>query len=561
MASDESLWAAAYDRFGIPETLEPYPDQPVHRFLEDAAREYPEQGLVQFGERYRYPEVLADVERLATALRERGVEKGSRVATIVPTSVQFVIASNAVSQAGGVHVPNDFLNAEAALVDRLERGDPEVLIGHDEHRDLVRSLAADLGIGDVILTSLADYSADPPAEHEAVDGAEWLPTIIREADRAPPAVEFDVENDVHTLLFTGGTTGRPKGCLLTHRNLVANALQGVAVQSQLSEILRGSEAAVMALPMYHAYGYSITNSLLELGLDVLLVPDARNTARMSELVETHDPLVAFGVPTQFMELVDEDLSADVFGIAGSAPLASETKSAFEAAAGGLSQGYGLSEMSPLTHFDVHGVYDLLTGSSDGTGLDHPSVGIPVPDTDSKLRDVDSGEEIPLERAADAELEGELLVNGPQRMAGYLDAGSEPFDDEGYVATGDVAKVDSAGRFYIVDRVKDMITVSGLKVYSERVDEILYGLEGVRRPATIGVPDPERPGSERVHVVIEPEPGADLTAADVIDHLEGAVPAHAMPAEVTFLESIPVTDMAKTDKEALRASVTTDTESD
>ncbi|WP_226004002.1 AMP-binding protein [Natrinema salinisoli] len=554
MSRDEPLWSETYDRFGISETLEPYPDQPVHCFLEDAASEYTEQGLVQFGERYRYPEVLADVDRLATALRERGVEKGRRVATILPTSVQFVVASNAVSRAGGVHVPNDFLDAEADLRDRLERSDPDVLISRGEHRELVCSLAEDLDIGDVILTSLADYSADPPADHETVDGAEWLPSVLEGTERAPPDVDFDVENDVHTLLFTGGTTGRPKGCLLTHRNLVANALQAVAVQSQLAEILRGSEAAVMALPMYHAYGYSITNCLLELALDVLLVPDARNTALMGDLIETHEPLVVFGVPTQFTDLVDEELPAGVFGIAGSAPLANETKSAFEREAGGISQGYGLSEMSPLTHFDVHGVYGLLTSSSDESGLDHPSVGVPVPDTDVQLRDVDSGAEIPLERAAAKELEGELLVTGPQRMKGYLDADSEPFDEEGYVATGDVAKVDSSGRFYVVDRVKHMINVSGLKVYSETVDEVLYGLEGVRRPATIGVPDPERPGSERVHVVIEPEPDADLTAADVVDHLEGAVPEHAMPAEVTFLESIPLTDMKKTDKEVLRKRV-------
>ncbi|WP_226039135.1 AMP-binding protein [Natrinema sp. DC36] len=555
MSRDATLWSTAYERFGIPETLEPYPDEPVHRFLENAAADYPEQGIVQYGERYTYPEVLADVERLAMALRERGVEKGSRVATILPTSVQFVVASNAISRAGGVHIPNDFLDAEDSLAYRLEEGDPEVLIGHDEHLELVRSLADDLELDDIILTSLDDYSADPPDDHEAVDGAEWLPAVIEGAERAPPDVDFDVETDVHTLLFTGGTTGLPKGCLLTHRNLVANALQGVAAQSQLAEMMRGSEAAVMALPMYHSYGYSITNSLLELALDLLVVPDARNTGQMSELVETHDPLIMFGVPTQFMELVDEELSAEVLGISGSAPLASETKSEFERESGGVSQGYGLSEMSPITHFNIHGIHGFLTGSSDDDGLDQPTIGIPVPDTDVKLRDVDTGEEIPLEAAAADGLEGEMLVNGPQRMKGYLDEGRDPFDDEGYVATGDIAKVDSEGRFYVVDRVKHMINVSGLKVYSEEVDEVLYGLEGVKRPATVGVPDPERPGSERVRIFIEPKPDADLTEADVIDHLEGNVPQHAMPSRVTFVESIPLTDIEKTDKEALRERAT------
>lgn len=553
MSRDANPWSSEYERFGIPETLEPYPDEPVHRFLYDAADDHPDQGIVQSGRRFTYPEVLEDVERLATALRDRGVEKGSRVATILPTSAQFVIVSNAISRAGGVHIPNDFLDAEEDLVYRLERGDPEVLIAHDEHLDLVRSLADELGLEDVVLTSLEDYSADPPSEHEEIDGVEWLPDVIAETEPDPPDVVFDVETDVHTILFTGGTTGLPKGCLLTHRNLVANALQGVASQSKMAELMRGSEAAVMALPMYHSYGYSIANSLLELAMDVLVVPDARDTESMSEMVANHDPLIMLGVPTQFMELVNEELEADVIGISGSAPLATETKEQFDRESGGVSQGYGLSEMSPITHFNVHGLQELLAGSESDDGLDHPTIGVPVPDTDVKLVDVDSGEEIPLERAAEAGLEGEMLVNGPQRMKGYLDEEKEPFDDEGYVATGDIAKVDAKGRFYVVDRVKNMINVSGLKVYSEEVDEVLFGLDGVKRPATIGVPDPERPGSERVKIFIERDSDVDTDVSedDVVGYLDGKVPAHAMPTEVTFVESIPLTDIGKTDKKALR----------
>ncbi|ELZ02837.1 AMP-binding protein [Natrialba asiatica] len=559
MSRDATPWTAAYERFGIPESLEPYPDEPVHQFLYDAADDHPAQGIVQLGQRFPYPDIRDDVDRLATALRQRGIEKGHRVATILPTSVQFVVATHAISRAGGVHIPNDFLDAEDDLVYRLEQGDPDVLIGHDEHIDLIRSLQTELELEHVLLTSLEDYSADPPdeGEREAIDGAERLRPVIDATEPDPPTVEFSVETDGHTLLFTGGTTGLPKGCLLTHRNLVANALQGVAVQSQLATAMRGSEAAVMALPMYHAYGYSITNSLLELGLDMLVVPDARDTVQMRELVERHEPLLMLGVPTQFMELVDEEVASSVVGISGSAPLAVETKSQFEREAGGVSQGYGLSEMSPITHFDVHGLYELLAGGESEDGLDHPTIGIPVPDTSVKLRDIDSGEAIPIDRAVDDELEGELLVKGPQRMTGYLDEGKDPFDEEGYVATGDIAKVDSSGRFYVVDRIKNMINVSGLKVYSEEVDEILYGLEGVERPATVGVPDPERPGSERVRIFIEPEPDADVTEQDVRDHLEGTVPRQALPSTVTFVESIPLTDIGKTDKQALREDATTE----
>jgi len=125
----EKPWFDEYEQFGVPQTLEPYPEEPVHHFLYETAADHPEQGIVQLGEKYTYPEIVEHVDRLATALRDRGVEKGSRVATILPTSIQFLIAENAISRAGGVHIPNDFLDAEEDLIYRLEQGQPEVLIG------------------------------------------------------------------------------------------------------------------------------------------------------------------------------------------------------------------------------------------------------------------------------------------------------------------------------------------------------------------------------------------------------------------------------------------------
>jgi long-chain acyl-CoA synthetase len=244
----------------VPTTLEPYPDEPVHQLLYDAAEANPEQGIVQFNREYTYPELTDQVDRLATALRERGVEKGSRVATVLPTSIQFVVAENAISRAGGVHIPNDFLDVGEDLIYRLERGQPEVLTGQDKHRDLITSLEEELDLDDVVLTHVEDYGSNPPESHEEIEGVEWLTNVIAETDPDPPDVSFAVTEDVHTLLFTGGTTGLPKGCRLTHRNLVANALQGVAVQSRMADMMCGSEAAVMTLPMYHAYGYSVLHS-------------------------------------------------------------------------------------------------------------------------------------------------------------------------------------------------------------------------------------------------------------------------------------------------------------
>ena len=546
--SQSRPWYREYEDYGIEETLEPYPDHPVHRFLYDAAEEYPEQGVVQADRKVSYPELLADVEALAAALQARGVEKGSRVATVLPTSAQFVVATNAISRAGGVHIPNDFLDSDEDLVYRLEQSEPDVLVGHDEHRELLETLRDEVGIDHLVLTTLDDYAADPP-EHDPVDGAEWLPDLLAE-DGDPEDVDIAPE-DTHTILFTGGTTGKPKGCLLTHRNLVANALQPIAAQGRLPDLMRGSEAGVMALPMYHSYGYSVANMLVALGLDVLLVPDARDTDRIRSHVSEYEPLIVFGVPTQFMQIVEEELEHDVIGLSGSAPLAGETKRRFDEQSSGISQGYGLSEMSPITHFDISGIQEALTGQpADDVGFDQPSIGVPVPDTDVKLRDVDTDEAIPLEEAIEEEREGEMLLNGPQRMKGYLNA-DDPFDEDGFVATGDVAKVDPRGRFYVVDRVKNMINVSGLKVYAEEVDEELYGMDGVRRPATVGVDDPDRPGSERVKIYLELEDDADVTADDVREYLDGRVPRQAKPESVEIVEEIPLTDIGKTDRQALK----------
>ncbi|QLD89408.1 acyl--CoA ligase [Natronomonas salina] len=547
--SQSRPWHREYEDYGIEETLEPYPDHPVHQFLYDAAEQYPEQGVVQADRKITYPELLEDVEALAAALQARGVEKGGRVATVLPTSAQFVVASNAISRAGGVHIPNDFLDSDEDLVYRLEQSEPNVLVGHDEHRDLLETLRDEVGIDHLVLTTLDDYAGDPP-EHDPVDGAEWLPDLLAEGGE-PDDVDL-APDDTHTILFTGGTTGKPKGCLLTHRNLVANALQPIAAQGRLPDLMRGSEAGVMALPMYHSYGYSVANMLVALGLDVLLVPDARDTDRIRSHIAEHEPLIMFGVPTQFMQIVEEELEHDVIGLSGSAPLAGETKDRFDEQSSGISQGYGLSEMSPITHFDISGIQEALTGRpADDLGFDQPSIGVPVPDTDVKLLDVDSGEEIPLEEAIEEEREGEMLLNGPQRMKGYLNA-DDPFDEDGFVATGDVAKIDPKGRFYVVDRVKNMINVSGLKVYAEEVDEELFGMDGVRRPATVGIPDPDRPGSERVKIYVETEDGADVSADDVREYLDGRVPRQAVPDEVEFVDEVPLTDIGKTDRQELKA---------
>jgi len=224
----------------------------------------------------------------------------------------------------------------------------------------------------------------------------------------------------------------------------------------------------------------------------------------------------------------------------------------------------------VTHFDVEGLVESISGvSKRELEYDHPTVGVPVPDTRIRLRDTETGDGVSVGEAVEEERAAEMLVDGPQRMKGYIEVDNDAvFDEvresddscaherrngsrEGYVRTGDVVRIDDEGRFYIVDRVKNMINVSGLKVYTEEVDEELHAHPVVARGATVGVPDPDRPGSELVKVYVETEDGAETDAEGVTDFLSDRVAKHAVPDEVEFVDEIPLTSLGKVDKEALK----------
>ena len=527
-------WSKVYDKYGVDESLD-YSNEPVHALLRDTADEHGDMALVQDGEETTYVEAWKKARGLAGALRERGVERDDAVVSLLPTSVEFLVTSYAVSVAGATNVPISPLENEDTLVENLSKLSPEAIVAHGKYAELAETLEEALGT-DAVVSVAGDF------------GDVGFEDAVEEAEPLEP-VDVDAAEDVHTVLFTGGTTGTPKGCMLTHRNVASNAAQVEASMSRAATVMRGNAEILNALPLYHAYGHSMAHAFVRTGVTQILVDDPRDTGAVVEYVDERDPTAVIGVPTQFMEM-DTDEGLDVVGISGSAPLASETRDDFEENARGMTQGYGLSEMSPVTHFDIEGLVESISGvSKRELDYDHPTVGVPVPETRVRLRDTETGDHIPLEEAADGDVVGEMLLDGPQRMKGYVDA-DEAFDD-GYVRTGDVVRIDSEGRFYVVDRVKNMINVSGLKVYTEEVDEELHAHPDVGRGATVGVPDPERPGSELVKVFVEPEDNADISPEDVRSFLADRVAKHAVPDEVEFVDEMPLTDIGKVDKEELR----------
>lgn len=603
-------WLKEYSVFGIPESFKPYPDEPVYDMLYKAARKYKKQGLIQMDYLLTYPEVKNHVDRLATALFNMGLKKGDRVATLLPTSIQFIIADYAISRAGLVQVPSSSLEPAEHLQYKFKEGSPDALICLDEYLDIVRDLLKKVQVKNLIVTKLTDYSLHKPKNYEPLDinNAHWMAELISQTASHPPDVKFDVEKDLELILFTGGTTGLPKGCMLTHRNIYANTIQNSNAMGGQQKMMEGVLTVLMGTPLFHSYGHCAMHSMTHMGFNQILIPDARDTAGMIEMIKKYRPFLQLGVPTQFLKLTQEELKdINILGLSGSAPLPKAVQEEFEkkGGGGGIMEGYGLSEMSPVTHLNasfmlrifggrfvvsmnskflkIPGVVPMINaflrtvGSrivgycmSKGIGIlskmtasyarkkskagveKRGTIGIPMPDTEIKIVDVDTGRDLTWDEVIDGKA-GEMCLRGPQRMLGYWPDPGSGLDDEGYVRSGDVVKVDKNGYFYIVDRTKDMIIVSGFKVYSREIDDIMHHCPGVGRAATIGIPDPEREGSERVCVFVEPQSGCekDVTEEKVINYLKNNVAKYAVPKIVRIVDTLPLTEVQKVDKKQLR----------
>lgn len=600
----EMPWKKEYKIFGIPDSFAPYPDRPVWDMLALAAKKYKKNGLIQTGYKLRYLEVKDQVDRLATALAALGLKKGDRVATLLPTSIQFVICDYAISRAGLVHIPSSSLEPLHTLEHKFTEGSPRVLIAQDT-AEVARDVVENTDIEHLIWTRLSDYSDSPSTASPAAKGEFWLPELIRQYLPEPPELAYDVENDLETLLFTGGTTGLPKGCMLTHRNIYANAIQNFGVFGAAGRLIQGAVSVVLGLPFFHSYGHIVMHAMTIFGANQILIPDARDTDSMAAMIEAYNPVLQFGVPTQFMKMSQSGLKRKrgILGMSGSAPLPESTQQEFEkSAGGGIMEGYGLSEMSPVTHVNtsfllrifggripvrinnmflgIPGVTPTLNfflrlmgsrvvGWMLGSGISllvwltkkSPSkgktekrgtAGIPYPDTVIRLVDVNTNQALDTEEML-AGHPGELCMKGPQRMLGYWPEPGSGLDNEGYVRTSDVVKIDERGYFYIVDRTKDMIIVSGYKVYSREIEDILYAHPKVAMAAAVGVPDAQREGSERVVVYLQPfEQYQDaLTEKEVVDYLKERVAKYAVPRVVRIVNEIPLTEVQKVDKKRLR----------
>ena len=543
-------WLESYQLgpFKLERTLAPYPEVPLYRLLDEAAATWPTQTAVLFEERStKYHELKRRVDRLAGALARLGLHKGDRVCLFLPNCPEFVLCYWGVLKAGGVIVPTSILRSDDGLLHEVAESGSRMLVCKAQHLERALAARGRSQLEHLIVASDAGYDLEAVAGSLPA-GAHDLRQLAAD-EASPPALELDPRQDLCELAFTGGATGVPRGVMLTHYNRHSSVLQGIPwFMKPLLKGIAGKASVALAIPMFHAMGGFIQQSAVAQGLRVIILADPRDTAGMVECIREHRPFMVPGVPTQFMRLADAGLRrVNSMLFSGAAPLPQEVAAAIRQKTGmSVSEGYGLTETSTLVTVNLTS-FSRLTGFA---AKEKPGIGVPVPDTDCRLVDPDSG------REAGAGEAGELLVRGPQVMKGYWPTAGSGLTADGWLHTGDIAVMDEAGYFRVIDRIKDMINVSGMKVYTTEVDEVLFKHPAVSMAAAFGVPDSDAPGSERVMAVLRLKDGqaGQVTEDEIRDYCRAHLPPYAVPRHIEFRDDLPLTVTEKVFKRALREEV-------
>lgn len=530
-------WLRFYEA-GVPATLT-YPDIPISALLDaTASRAGTAPATTFFGATMSYQTLHTLAGRFAGALHQMGVMPGMRVSLHLPNCPQFVIAYYGVLKAGGIVVPFNPLYVEREIAHQLRDSGAEVAVTLDRFYPRLAAVRQQTRLREVVVTGIHDYfpphlrllyplKARREGNYVAIPKAKDLHHLRRLLDggRPAPAQKVDPQTPA-VLLYTGGTTGTPKGAVLTHRNLVSNVLQ---TRCWFTRLRTEKESVLAVLPFFHSYGMtSVMNHAVSAGSRMILLPRFQ-VDDVLRTIDRYHPSLFPGVPTIYTALTNHphvknfDLRSISACISGAAPLPVELQTRFETLTGGrLVEGYGLTEASPVTH------------TTPVFGLRKPgSIGIPMPDTVARIVDVATG----TQTLGTGEI-GELVIQGPQVMAGYWNKPEETARTirDGWLYTGDLARMDADGYFFIVDRKKEMIITGGMNVYPREVEEVLYTHPAVMEAAAIGVPDPYR--GEVVKTVVVLKPGAQATSEAIIEHCRQHLASFKIPKMVEFRTELP-----------------------
>jgi long-chain acyl-CoA synthetase len=467
---------------------------------------------------------------------------------LLPNTPQFVIAYYAILKAGGVVVSTSPVNDRFELQRQVVDSNVDFLITLTLFSETARYVLANTQLRSVIFTNIKDYlprlskmlfsfRREQKEGHQLSNGLQnheyaWT-SLIKEHPPVRPRIEVSPD-ELAVIKYTGGTTDKPKGVMLSHRAVLANALQ---TRHWITNLEEGRETVLAVLPFSHSYGMTAAmNVPIALGARIIILPTFV-TLDVLKHIRRYKPTLFPGVPTMYMA-INQFKGVRRFGISsvkacisGAAPLPVEVQEAFEKLTRGrLVEGYGLTEASPVTHSNpLRGVRKV------------GSIGIPIPGTDARIVDLATGQPLPTGQI------GELAVRGPQVMDGYWGRSEESdqvLTPDGWLLTGDIARMDEDGYFQIISRKKEMILAGKYNVYPRDVEEVLYEHPGVKEVAVVGLTIAGNNGEQRVKAYVVPRPGTKLTSDELIALCKRRLKEYAVPWEVEFRQELPKSFVGK-----------------
>jgi long-chain acyl-CoA synthetase len=493
-----------------------------------SVEQYSDNTAVTFMEkRYTYSELGKLVKRCARLLADEGIGKGDRVAIMLPNCPQYPIGFFGTLLNGAIVVQINPMYKANELMHVLKDSGARHIIVLDDLLPIVEAVIAETDVEKVLSVSLEKGKCEMTKKLQSVTEADFT-------------VEIEPARDVAVLQYTGGTTGRSKGAMLTHRNIVANTLQSAATSRINTQ--KGKERVLGVSPLFHVYGMTSGMNLTFYNGGELILVSRFQVPEIVDIINNLKPTIFPGVPTMYIALLQYyqshpfDLHTLTSCVSGSSPLPLHVLSRFNELSGTkIAEGYGLSEASPVTH------------RNPVSGLQKPgSIGIPIQNTDAAIIDSITGEPALL-----VDTPGELVIKGPQVMKGYWGMPEETKKtiQNGWLHTGDMAKMDEDGFFYIVGRKKEMIIAGGFNIYPIEIEDILYSHPKVLEAAVFGVPDQYR--GETVHAAVVLKPSERITENELKDYCRKQLAAFKVPKAITFESELPKTAVGKILKRKLQ----------
>lgn len=550
----DNPWLKHYDQ-NVPASIK-YKKTCLPDLMAETVSNHPNRTAIIFqGHRLTYQQLNDMVDRLANCLLDFGVSKGDPVAILLPNIIPCVVSYYAALKIGAIVVMNNPLYSDRELAHQFNDSGSKVLITIDVLVNRMIALRPKTKINQIIYTSIKEYlpffkkifypfiaqSLDIPTTpriEPEKDVFQWK-QILNSASPASPqtALSFD---DVAMYQYTGGTTGVSKGVMLTHGNLSQQTQQ---LEAWFPVFKRGGQETILgALPFFHVFGAScVMNLSIYFGWTIVLVPKPQPHLLLESIRKYHTTFVSI-VPAMTISMLNHpdirktDMTCIRACFSGSAPLPIEVIKTFNQKTNSeISEGFGMTESSPVTH------------SNPFSGLRKAgSIGIPLPDTQCRIVDLETGEnDVPINEV------GELIIKGPQVMKGYLNQPDATKDTikNGWLYTGDIAKMDEDGYFFIVDRKKDMVISGGFNVYPREIDDVLYEHEKVQEACSIGIPHPTR--GEQIKAFVVLKKGEIATERELLEYCKTKLAAYKLPTIIEIKKELPKSNVGKILRKDLR----------